>query len=146
MALQYGRCALAWLADGIKEGGAMVGSVAGAMVGSTAVTVEGAALVGLSSTCHSRVAGLRWPVKTVVPSKRIAAVSAVSIAVHPASHSWPMEMREFGLRWGTMCAARAAGGSIEAMMGRLVVWLEESCDPSGSEITIGGVASCCATT
>ena len=145
MALQYGRCALAWLANGIKEG-AMVGSVAGAMVGSTAVTVEGAALVGLSSTCHSRVAGLRWPVKTVVPSKRIAAVSAVSIAVHPASHSWPMEMREFGLRWGTMCAARAAGGSIEAMMGRLVVWLEESCDPSGSEITIGGVASCCATT
>jgi hypothetical protein len=119
MALQYGRCALAWVADGIKEG-SMVGSVAGAMVGSTAVTVEGA-LVGLSSTCHSRVAGLRWPVKTVVPSKLIAAVSAVSIAVHPASHSWPVEMREFGMSWGTMCATRAAGGSIEAMMGRLVV-------------------------
>lgn len=119
IALQDGRRALAWAADGIKEG-SMVGSVAGAVVRSMAVTMEGS-MVGLSSTCHSRVAGLRWPVKTVVPSKLIAAVSAVSVAVHPASHSWPMEMRELGVSWGTMCAARAAGGSIGATIGRLVV-------------------------
>jgi hypothetical protein len=32
--------------------------------------------------------------------------------IQPASHSWPIEIREPEARWGKMWAARAAGGGV----------------------------------
>ena len=84
--------------------------------------------VGVRLTCQRHVAGLQCPIRTVAPSKLTDAMSAstVSVAVHPASHSWPIDINVVGMRCGTICAANASSGSIGAIIGRLDVWLEMS--------------------
>ena len=57
----------------------------------------------------------------MAPSKRTDDMFAVSVAVHPASHSWPIDINDVGVRCGAICAANASGGSIGAIIGRLVV-------------------------
>ena len=77
--------------------------------------------VGVRFTCQRRVAGLRCPVRTVAHSKLTDAMSAVSVAVHLASHSWPIDINDVGMKCGTICAANASGGSSGTIIGRLVV-------------------------
>ena len=55
------------------------------------------------------------------PQNLTDAMSTVSVAVHPASHSWPIDINDVGMKCGTICAANASGGSSGTIIGRLVV-------------------------
>jgi hypothetical protein len=44
--------------------------------------------------CHNKVLGVRCPVRTTVSVTETLTSVAVKATEQPASHSWPMEMRE----------------------------------------------------
>jgi hypothetical protein len=63
---------------------------------------------------------------------------AVKTAVHPESHSWPMEMSGPAVSWGKMCALRAAGG--REGISKSASCVEDMVLPSGSMTVIPGEA------
>lgn len=60
----------------------------------------------------------------------IASFSAVKMALHPLSQSWPIDMSVWGLRLGNTWAVVASFGSCGKR--KFPVWLLWICEPSGS--------------
>jgi hypothetical protein len=67
-------------------------------------------LAGGSSMCHSLVAGVRYPTRTVHSLYAMVTSDAVKETVQSASQNWPMDRSDDGVKAGTMCTCRAAGG------------------------------------
>ena len=111
----------------------------------TCVNSIGVSLGSIKSISHNLFTGLRCPVETGTPEAVMTAVSAVNVAVHPASHNWPKETREC-CNLGTKCACNAEDGNMGTSMGSDAVSVAVSTDPSGNEMDIGSFDACVATT
>jgi hypothetical protein len=83
-----------------------------------------AGVVGIDGKwmCQRLVSGDRVPLMIVLPWYLILAMLLWKVAVQPALHSWPMEMREFR-SFGMMWAVMALGGSV-GWRSICVVWLD----------------------
>ena len=85
------------------------------------------------SMIHRLVRVSRRPVRRMMPVVCAAIVTVVSVkvAVHPASHSWPMESREVspsaGNKW-TMHADNGSWGILSSAMWVLVVVVRKAAD------------------
>ena len=86
--------------------------VAEPMVASAEWSTGGAGVGIGRAKCHNKVLGVRCPVRTTVSLTETVTAVAVKATEHPASHNWPMEMREEEASSGTMWMWRAAGGSM----------------------------------
>ena len=85
-----------------------------------------------------RPLGVRGPCSIRSLSLWMLTLFLVNVAVHPASHNWPMEISD-PAPWssaGKMWAAVASGGSVG--YGRLAVWVDVMVAPSG-RCTVMGV-------
>ena len=80
--------------------------------------------------CHRFVFGLRCPNITVLSLYFMDADVLVKCAVHPESHSCPMEMREC-CRSGKIWDCWAGEGKEELRL-TVAVWLDVTVEPSGS--------------
>ena len=77
---------------------------------------EGVMVGGLVLCCpnivsHSLLMGFRYPFNIIFPFNVILTISFSKIALHPASHSCAMEMREDDVKWGKMRASLSDSGS-----------------------------------
>ena len=63
------------------------------------------------SRCHNVVSGDRVPVIMILLSCTTSILSFVTVAVQPASHSWPTESKLCVVISGTMCDSVAVAGS-----------------------------------
>ena len=90
------------------------------------------------SRLHRRVLGERVPVRTTWSSLVMRTSVAVKVAMHPWSHSWPMEIREPDVRSGKMCAWQAESG--RRGMFKVAMWVEVMRLPSGSKTEMLGLA------
>ena len=96
---------------------------------------------GVSGMVHSPL-GVRSPRRRSESVLWMVTSSLVKVAVHPASHSWPMEMRELapwlsaGKRWAAVAVFRREG------KGRWAVWVEVMVSPFGRWTVMGFSASC----
>ena len=88
---------------------------------------------------HKLESRMRRPVRMVLVVWSIVTEESENVAVHPASHSWPMDSKEVLPSAGKRCAMQAAGGSCGRLM--LAVWLDDmvvllgSCTEMGLFVT-----------
>ena len=74
----------------------------------------------------------------MVVSKIMSALCAEKITLHPASHNWGTEMREYDASSGTRCARLASFGSLDN--GNSPICVEDIRAPFGFSIDNGFVA------
>jgi hypothetical protein len=89
------------------------------------------------SNCHSP-GGEQVPLNTTLLSYRMVTVVVVKVTSHPASHNVPMDTNKCDLRSGTMCAVRAAIGSMGT--GSSAVCVDVMVDPFGFLMVMGFLA------
>ena len=80
--------------------------------------------------CHKLVVGERSPIMTVLLLYVIVAECWSKCAVHPVSHSCPMEIREC-CKSGIVCAVCACSGRL-GCSAKVPLWLDVTLEPSGS--------------
>jgi hypothetical protein len=90
------------------------------------------------SRCQRRVRAARWPVRMILALWLTATVALVKATVQPASQNWPMEIRDFESRAGTMWTWQAASGKLNKLSS--AVWVEHMMLPLGLEKAMGVVA------
>ena len=66
---------------------------------------------GFSSIVHNLLFCL-VPCIIILPFRKMKSLFLSKVAVHPASHSCPMERRDPDARWGKMCVLLASFGSV----------------------------------
>jgi hypothetical protein len=93
----------------------------------------------LSSTCHKRDREVLVPWRMLVPLYMTSRVVLVRYTVHPASQSWPSDIRDFVRRAGTTYTWRALIGKVAGRLGRYMSAIVSECivEPFGFWMLMG---------